>query len=93
MTHGSFTLNRQIGGRGAFAKVTLDVQSCAPPNRIEIAASGNIATHYIPAAKTGVQFAWPQLLLENQNPPNVIVTIREISAQSVLNSNFTPRAP
>jgi hypothetical protein len=78
MTRGTFTLKRQIGGRGAFAKITLETQPAAPPTSVNVSDTGNVARHYVSAAKTGINFAWTQLLLENQNPPHVIVTILEI---------------
>lgn len=83
MTNGYFKLAFQIGGGGAFAAVKLDVHESPGPIRIDVAASGPIAAHYVSAAKTGIEFAHDRLILEGQFPPQVIVTILEISESPV----------
>lgn len=78
MARGTFKLKRQIGGRGAFAQVTLETQPAAPPTTVKVSDSDSIARHYVSEAKTGINYAWTQLLLEKQNPPHVNVTILDI---------------
>jgi hypothetical protein len=78
MAEGYYKLATQIGGRGAFAAVRLAVEESSPPTSTTVAESELIAKHYIPAAKTGIEYAHEQLILEGQHPPSVNVTILEI---------------
>jgi hypothetical protein len=78
MARGTYKLKQQIGGRGAFAWVTLEIEESKPPNNVIISDSNSIAHHFVAAAKTGIQYAQMQLLMERQNPPTVDVTILEL---------------
>ena len=78
MADGYYKLARQIDGRGAFAAVRLAVEESSSPTSTTVADSELIAQHYVPAAKTGIDYAHEQLILEGQNPPSVNVTILEI---------------
>lgn len=78
MAEGYHKLARQIGGRGAFAAVRLAIEESLPPTSTTVLESELIAKHYIPAAKTGIDYAHEQLILEGQDPPSVNVMILEI---------------
>lgn len=75
---GYYKLARPSGGRCTFAAVRIAVEKTQDPTTIVIADSDRVAGHYISAAKTGIQYAQDQLILEGQNPPSVNVTILEI---------------
>ena len=70
-SEGYYKLARQSGGRSTFASVRIAVEEAPHPTTIAIADSGRVTGHYVAAAKTGVQYAHDQLILEGQNPPTV----------------------
>lgn len=82
MPIGSASMTRQLGGRGCFARVRLDVVPSEPPHRFEVADDVRNRSH-IPAVEVGATYAWEQLLCEGQNPPHVLVRLLELATLDV----------
>jgi hypothetical protein len=68
----------QVGGRGCFARVRLEVTPSEPPYKVEV-ADCILDRHYLPAVETGINYAWQRLLLEGQEPPHVSIRVLELA--------------
>lgn len=82
MPIGSATLMRQVGGRGYFARVRLEVTLSNPGHRFEI--DDTVTDRwFMPAVEVGVNYAWLRLLSEGQKPPSVSVRVLELATMTV----------
>ena len=82
MTIGEFHLKRQIGGRGAYAKVRLDVIPASPPFRFE-SSEVDCDRFYVAVVHTAVLYSMERLRLENKNPLHVNVRLLELTTSDV----------
>ena len=76
MAVGAFSLKRQVGGRGMFAEVSLEVSS-AEVLRVQLGprlSSDAYALRYEPAARLGINYAWEKVKRHWKSPgANVLV--------------------
>lgn len=73
---------RQVGGRGYFARVRLEVTLSNPGHRFEI--DDTVTDRwFMPAVEVGVNYAWLRLLSEGQKPPSVSVRVLELATMTV----------
>ena len=74
----TYKLARQIGGRGAFARVTIDVVETNEPFKVYVSEGLERPSSYIAAAIFGIEFAREQVFTEHSYLPGARVTILNI---------------
>ena len=85
MARGEFFLRRQIGGRGAFARVAVEMEELKTNDfdvRIDLNPSDMSVREFEAAAELGVRYAWERIDSFHR-PPGATVTVTELTISLV----------